>query len=82
MSRWHDLRVSGASDGQGFNFRPVQPNRRAPVPVYRSGLAGYRSEPVELNLNFAVQPVRTGIPVGWTGLPAGLAGLPVGLTGN
>ena len=32
---------------QGFNFRPVRLNRRAPVPVYRSGLAGYRSEPVE-----------------------------------
>ena len=26
------------------------------------------------NSNFAVQPVRTGIPVGWTGLPAGLTG--------
>ena len=33
--------------GQGFNFRPVRPNHRAPVPVYRSVLAGYRSEPVE-----------------------------------
>ena len=35
-----------------------------------------------LNSNFAVQPVRTSIPVGWTSLPPGLAGLPVGLTGN
>ena len=35
-----------------------------------------------LNSNFAVQPVRTGIPVSWVGLPAGLAGLTVGLTGN
>ena len=32
---------------QGFISRPVTGNRRAPVPVYRTGLTGYRSEPVE-----------------------------------
>ena len=51
---------------QGLPSRPVRPNRRCSVPVYRSGLAGYRSERSNSNLNsnFPVQPVRTGIPVG------------------
>ena len=35
-----------------------------------------------LNSNFAVQPVRTGIPVGLIGIPAGLTGIPAGLAGN
>ena len=30
-----------------------------------------------LNSNFAIQPVRTGIPAGLAGIPAGLAGIPV-----
>ena len=37
---------------QGFNFRPGSGNRRVPVLVYRSGLAGYRSEPVEFKFEF------------------------------
>ena len=62
---------------QGLPSRPVRPNRRSPVPVYRSGLAGNRRNQSNSNLNSkaAVQSVRTG-------LPAGLTGLPVGLTGN
>ena len=32
---------------QGFIYRPDRPNRRGPVPVYRSGLAGNRSVPVK-----------------------------------
>jgi hypothetical protein len=32
---------------QGFISRPVTGDRRGPVPVYRTGLTGYRSEPVE-----------------------------------
>ena len=34
--------------GQGFNYRPFRPNRCGPVPVYRSGLVGNRSVPVEV----------------------------------
>ena len=37
---------------------------------------------IQINSNFPVQPVPTGLPVGLTGLPAGFTGLPVGLTGN
>jgi hypothetical protein len=37
---------------QGFISRPVTGNRRAPVPVYRTGLTGYRSEPVEFKSKF------------------------------
>ena len=44
---------------QGFNFRPDRPNRWAPVAVYRSGLAGYRSEPVEFKFEFKL-PRSTG----------------------
>ena len=32
---------------QGFIYPSDRPNRRGPVPVYRSGLAGNRSVPVE-----------------------------------
>ena len=41
-----------AEPDQGFNFRPDLPNRRPPVPVYRSGLTGYRSEPEEFKFEF------------------------------
>ena len=37
---------------QGFIYRPDRPNRRGPVPVYRSGLAGNRSVPVEFKFEF------------------------------
>ena len=37
---------------QGFIYRPDRPNRRGPVPVYRSDLAGNRSVPVELKFEF------------------------------
>ena len=41
-----------ASSDQGFISRPVTGNRRAPVPIYRTGLTGYRSEPVEFKSKF------------------------------
>ena len=56
-------------DDQGSRIRPVTGNRRPPVPVYRSGLAGYRSEPVKSKFEFKL-PSSTGL----TGIPAGLAG--------
>ena len=37
---------------QGFIYRPDRPNRRGPVPVYRSGLAGNRSVQVEFKFEF------------------------------
>ena len=37
---------------QGFIYRPDRPNRRDPVPVYRSGLAENRSVPVEFKFEF------------------------------
>ena len=47
--RRREIRSNG---GQGFISRPVTGNRRAPVPVYRTGLTGYRSEPVEFKSKF------------------------------
>ena len=47
----------------GSRYRPVRPNRRGPVPVYRTGLAGNRSKS-NLNLKFSVQTVCIGIPAG------------------
>ena len=44
---------------QGSPSRPARPNRRTPVPVYRSGLAGYRSEPVKFKFEFKL-PSSTG----------------------
>ena len=38
--------------GQDLSYRPDRPNRRGPVPVYRSGLAGNRSVPVEFKIEF------------------------------
>ena len=38
--------------GQGFISQPVSGNRRAPVPVYRTGLTGYRWKPVEFKSKF------------------------------
>ena len=37
---------------QGLTYRPVRPNQWSPVPVYRSGLAGNRSEPVKFKFEF------------------------------
>jgi hypothetical protein len=39
---------------QGSRYRPVRPNRRGPVPVYRTGLAGNRSKPVEVKFKFKI----------------------------
>ena len=38
--------------GQGFISQPVSGNRRALVPVYRTGLTGYRWKPVEFKSKF------------------------------
>ena len=38
--------------GQGLINRPVGSNRRVPVPVYRTGLAGNQSKPVEVKFEF------------------------------
>ena len=43
----------------GLIIRPVTGNRRPPVPVYRSDLAGYRSEPVKSKFEFKL-PSSTG----------------------
>jgi len=59
---------------QGFISQPVTGNRRAPVLVYRTGLTGYRSEPVEFKSKFKSSRA-TGLPAGLTGLPGGLTGL-------
>jgi hypothetical protein len=37
---------------QGLQIRPVRSNRRAPVPVYRTGLTGNRSKPVGFKFEF------------------------------
>ena len=44
--------LAPAHHHQGFTYRPVRPNRYGPVPVYRSGLAGNRSVPVEVKFEF------------------------------
>src|SRR6185295_5366649 len=38
---------TATTPAQGFIYRPDRRNRRGPVPVYRSGLAGNQSVPVE-----------------------------------
>ena len=40
--------------GEGLIYRPDRPNRRGPVPVYRSDLAGNRSVPVEVKFEFKI----------------------------
>ena len=37
---------------QGFFFQPDTPNRSPPVPVYRTGLTGYRQKPVKFKFEF------------------------------
>ena len=44
---------------QGSTYRPLTDNRRPPVPVYRTGLAGYRSEPDKFKFKFKL-PRSTG----------------------
>ena len=57
-SRWYSMApvagiaLKGLPHNQGFIYRPDRPNRRGPVPVYRSGLAGNRSVPVEFKFEF------------------------------
>ena len=48
------LNVTGNFIGseQGFFYRPPGPNRRPPVPVYRTGWTVYRLKPVELKFEF------------------------------
>jgi len=45
-------RSDAACPEQGFISQPVSGNRRAPVPVYRTGLTGYRWKPVEFKSKF------------------------------
>ena len=45
-------RASSTWRHQGFIYRPDRPNRRGPVPVYRSGLAGNWSVPVKFKFEF------------------------------
>ena len=40
---------------QGSRYRSVRPNRRGPVPVYRTGLAGNRTKPVEVKFEFKIR---------------------------
>ena len=40
------------SGTQASLYGPVRPNRRGPVPVYRTGLVGNRSKPVEVKFEF------------------------------
>ena len=51
-----DFRSGGSGGvtghGQGFFYRPPGPNRRPPVPVYRTGWTGYRLKPVKLKFEF------------------------------
>ena len=44
---------------QGFFSRPVDPNRRPPVPVYRTGWTGNRFIPVKFKIEFKF-PRRSG----------------------
>ena len=37
---------------QGLIIRPVTGNRRPPIPVYRSGLAGYQSKQIKFKFEF------------------------------
>ena len=46
---------AGAGRDQGFSYRPVRPNRPGPVPVYRTGLAGNRSVPVEVKFEYKIR---------------------------
>jgi hypothetical protein len=61
---------------QGFFYRPVTPNRRAPI----SGLlVRFIGNQLNLNLNLNAPLVRfvTGLPGGLERLPLGLNGLPL-----
>ena len=45
---------TSAPHPQGLRYRPVRPNLRGQVPIYRTGLAGNRSKPVEVKLEFKI----------------------------
>ena len=47
-------KIQNPGCNQGSRYRPVRPNRRGPVPVYRTGLAGNRSKPVEVKFEFKI----------------------------
>ena len=59
---------------QGFFIRPPGPNRRPPVPVYRTGWTGYRLKPVKLKFEF-----KTRSYTGFEHLTGRFDRLPVGL---
>jgi len=50
--------VECSSRPQGLRYRPVRPNQRDAVPVYRTGLAGNRSKPVEVKFEFKIRCVN------------------------
>ena len=52
MCYYWSMCLASFEDTQGFIYRPDRPNHRGPVPVYRSGLAGNRSVPVEFKFEF------------------------------
>jgi hypothetical protein len=56
---------------QGYFSRPVRPNRRGPVPVYRTGSTGNRQNQMNSNFKskFVVQSVWSSIPTGSSGIP-------------
>ena len=43
-----------AMQEQGLRYPPVRPNRQGPVPVYRTGLVGNRSKPIEVKFEFKI----------------------------
>jgi len=50
LSKVH--RILFSTCPQGLTYRPIWPNRQSPVPVYRSGLTGNRSEPIKFKFEF------------------------------
>ena len=75
--------IGSSTTTQGFFSRPVDPNRRPPVPVYRTGWTGYRLKPAKLKFEFKTRSYTgfehlTGRLDRFTGR---FDRLPVGLTG-
>jgi hypothetical protein len=66
------------SSVQGLPYRTGPPNRRPPVSVNRSVSHGNRRKPnkFKIQIETAVQSVRTGLPLGKDRLPVGLGGKP------
>jgi hypothetical protein len=67
----------GVARRAGFYFPTDNGNRRAPVPIYRTGLTVTGRNRLNSNPNSKapVQPVLTSLLVGLTGLSVGLTGL-------